>query len=325
MRTLLVTTLFVPLLFCFLYAQKSTDYAVYHKTVLSVEELIVEEDYNKALDQMEYLSAAYDFVFLKEYKIATQLAIYIKDFDRAFKFLKLGVSNGWTLKEMRKNNFLKPLTAMEEWSSIVADYAVLRTEYEKRIDDDLRNEVYAMYKKDQKFAIKHLLKIGQKAKERHGSEKGEPHTRQQIAKLKAMLKSKGYPSEKNIGESQWMTIILAHHNSLSKAFVVNDTLYPTLRPELLKAISNGEMSPYDFAFIEDWKIAVGSDRQDSGYGYLDVPTQEELPKTNALRRKLNMRSIATRNGLVVIQEKTGMNFYLAGAPWVEGKIVVRNE
>jgi hypothetical protein len=81
------------------------------------------------------------------------------------------------------------------------------------------------------------------------------------------------------------------------------------------------MNPYDFAFIEDWKIAVASDRQDIGYGYLDLPTMEELPKANKLRRNLNIRSIETHNGLVDIQEKTGMNFYLAGEPWVEGKII----
>ena len=70
------------------------------------------------------------------------------------------------------------------------------------------------------------------------------------------MESKGCPGEKFVGESQWMTIILAHHNSLSKDFVVNDTLYHALRPKLLKAISIGEMNPYDFAFIEHWNIAV---------------------------------------------------------------------
>ncbi len=321
MRTLLVTNLFLPLLFCFLYAQKSTDYSKYHKAVLIVEELIIEADFREALGQMEEISNSYEFVFLRDYKIATQLALYLKDYESAFKYLKLGISDGWTLKEIKKNKFMKPLTLMKEWSGVEDDYETLRTEYNKRIDDGLRREVREMYKKDQKFAVKHLFKIGQIAKERHGSEKGEPHTRRQIAKLNGIMESKGYPSEKIIGESQWMTIILAHHNSLSKDFVVNDTLYPALRPKLLKAISIGEMNPYDFAFIEDWKIAVKSDRQDIGYGYLDLPTKEELSKTNELRRNLNIRSIETRNGLVDIQEKTGMNFYLAGKPWVEGKII----
>jgi hypothetical protein len=321
MKSLLTTFLFLPLLFSFLYAQKSTDYIEYHKTVLGVEELIINEDFQNALYQIDEISNSYEFVFLKEYKIATQLAIYVKDFDSAFKYLKLGISDGWTLREIKKNKFIKPLIAMKEWSSVEENYDVLRAKYNKRIDENLKKEVQEMYKKDQKFAIKYLFKIGQKAKEKYGNKKGEQHTRQQIAEINLIMKSKGYPGEKFIGESQWMTTILAHHNSLSKDFVVNDTLYPTLRPKLLKAISKGEMNPYDFAFIEDWKIAVASDRQDIGYGYLDLPTMEELPKANKLRRNLNIRSIETHNGLVDIQEKTGMNFYLAGEPWVEGKII----
>ena len=47
----------------------------------------------------------------------------------------------------------------------------------------------------------------------------------------------------------------------------------------------------NFGFIKDWNIGVKSDRQDTGHGYLDLPTKEELSKTNELRRNLNIRSI----------------------------------
>lgn len=114
MKSLLTTFLFLLLLFSFLYAQKSRDYIEYHKTVLGIEELIIKEDFQDALYQIDEISNSYEFVFLKEYKIATQLAIYIKDFDSAFKYLKLGISEGWTLKEIKKNKFIKPLIAMKD-------------------------------------------------------------------------------------------------------------------------------------------------------------------------------------------------------------------
>ena len=321
MRTLVWTTFFLPLFFCFLPAQNTTDYSDYHEAVLSVEELIIEENFREALDQMEELSNSYEFVFLRDYKIATQLAVHIQDFENAFKYLKLGISVGWTIKEIKKNKFMNPLTSRKEWDGVVVDYEVLRSEYNKKIDAVLRGEVREMYKKDQKYAYKYLFKIGQKAKESYGNKKGVPHVREQMAQLKDIMDAKGYPGLKLIGESQWMNTILAHHNSVSKEFVLTDTLYPALRPKLVKAIAKGEMNPYDFAFIEDWKIAVKSDRQNPGYGFLDLPTEEELSETNALRSHINIRSIATRNGLVAIQEKTGMDFYLAGYPWVKGKII----
>ncbi|MCK5441425.1 MAG: hypothetical protein KAJ23_06015 [Maribacter sp.] len=320
MRTLLLTTLFLSLHCYFLNAQNSTDYSEYLKTVLSIEELIIKENHQEAMDRMEEISSSYEFVFLKDYKIATQLAVHLRDFEKAFEYLKLGVSNGWTLKEIKKETFLKPLTFMGEWNGIKTEYNSLRSEYRNRIKLDLREAVQSMYKKDQKFALKYLFKIGQKAKEGFGNRKGVPHTRQQIAKLNSILESKGHPGEKLIGESQWMLTIY----SVSKEFVVTDTLYPSLRPKLLQAISKGEMSPYDFAIIEDWNIAIKSDCQDTGYGYLDPPTKEEISKSNQLRRNLTIRSIETRNSLVDIQEKTGMNFYLAGQPWLDGKIISRN-
>lgn len=305
-------------------AGEERDYRIYHQRVIEAEELIVSQNYDATLQVYEELFENYDYAFLRDYIIATQLAVHIKDFERAFKYLKFGVSDGWTLKEIKKNKFIRPLTSMKEWNRVEDDYEVLRSDYCKRIDEDLRDEVQKMYKKDQKFAFKYLFKIGQKAKERYGSEKGATHARQQIDQLNGIIATKGYPGVKLIGESQWMSTILSHHNSVSKEFVVNDSLYPSLRPKLLEAIVKGEMSPYDFAFIEDWKIAVKSNRQDTGYCFLDVPTKEEISKTNELRRNLNIRSIETRNGLVDIQEKTGMNFCLAGRPWVQGKIIPKD-
>jgi hypothetical protein len=324
MKSFLLTLFFLPSFFNYSNAQQSKDYREYNAAILKIEKSIIGENYRKALDEIESISNSYDFVFLRDYKIATQLAVYLKDFENAFKYLKLGISDGWTLNEIKKDKFLKPLTSMGQWNRIINEYDSLRSEYENGINQDIREMVQIMYKKDQKFALKYLFKIGQKAKEKYGERKGIPHTLRQMAKLKEIMAKQGYPGERIIGEGLWMTVILAHHNSVSKKFVVNDTLYPSLRPKLLEAISKGEMSPYNFAIIEDWNIAIKSDRQDIGYGYLDLPTKEEILKTNELRRNLNIRSIETRNSLVDIQEKTGMNFYLVGQPWVEGKIDVRN-
>jgi len=325
MRTLLFILIALPTCFYSSNAQQLHDYSKYHKAIISVEELIIKENYRAALDQYEEIFDSYEFVFSRDYKIAVQLAVHIKDFNSAFKYLKLGITDGWTLKEIKRDRFLKSLTTMGGWDGIKNEYNSWRSGYISRINQDLKEVVKKMYKKDQKFAYKYLFKIGQKAKERYGNRRGVPHVRQQITKLYSILESKGYPGEKLIGESQWMTTVLTHHNSVSKEFVSNDTLYPSLRPKLLDAISRGEMDPYDLAMIEDWNIAVKSDRKDTGYGYLDMPSQEELSQCNELRRNLNIRLIETRNDLVNIQEKTGINFYLAGGPWAKGKIVPTNQ
>ena len=58
------------------------------------------------------------------------------------------------------------------------------------------------------------------------------------------------------------------------------------------------------------------------YGILNSPSQSESSETNQLRTAAYLRPIEVRNQLVDMEEKTGMNFYLQGEPWIEGKIDV---
>jgi hypothetical protein len=116
--------------------------------------------------------------------------------------------------------------------------------------------------------------------------------------------------------------ILSHHNSISVEYAQRDTLYQFLKPKLLKAINDGQMSPFEFAIIDDWYLAVKNNRQEAGYGYLNPPSHSELSKSDALRQKVGLRTIEIRNRLVDIEHETGMNFYL-GNPWASGKINIK--
>lgn len=119
-----------------------------------------------------------------------------------------------------------------------------------------------------------------------------------------------------------MDVDVSHHNSITLDYVQKDTLYPILKPRLLKAIQAGEISPYEYAIIEDWYVAVKSERQEAAFGFLNTLFPQDLIKTNQLRQALGVRSVETRNSLVEIQNQTGMDFYLTGKPWVKGKIMV---
>jgi hypothetical protein len=301
-------------------AQNNLDYIAYHKSILKTEGLIAKENYKEAQSQLSNIITSYDFIFLRTYKLVVQLALLNKDYDTAFKYLKLGFASGLELKTVKKEPFLKPLFKMKKWAYLKKQFPQLKQKYLRSIDQELRKEVFKMYKKDQRFAMKYLFKIGQKAKERYGNKKGIPHTMEQMASLKKILESSGYPGEQLIGNNYWMSTILSHHNSISENFVKNDIIYPNLRPRLLIAISKGQLSPYDFAIIEDWRMAVKSNRQETGYGYIDNLESNEIDKSNKLRNALNIRSTELRNRLIDIQDKTGMNLYLAGGFWLEGKI-----
>jgi hypothetical protein len=146
-----------------------------------------------------------------------------------------------------------------------------------------------------------------------------------MADLDRILGQYGYPGEKLIGNNFWMSTILGHHNSISTQYNKNDTIYNYLKPKLWIALERGEMSPYEYALIDNWFIAVSSDRSEKSYGYIDGLSSEDILRSNQLRKSIGARSIETRNDLVDIQEKTGIDFYLHGNPWQAGKIEPEKE
>lgn len=321
LRILTTLICFLPVLaFSDPYAHDQEDYWTYHEQMNKAEKLISEEYFQEALNLVQDVFNTFDFVFLRDYKIASQLALYLNDKEKAFEIIKLGIEAGWDLKNLKRNIFLSKLQGEPEWESIEEAYPQLRKKYEKRIDANTRNMVHEMFKLDQRKALGALFRIGDKSQEKYALKKFAPHSEIQLNKLIKILADQGYPGEQLIGNNFWMSTILSHHNSVSTAYVKKDTLYKSIKPKLMQAIGKGQMSPYEFAIIDDWYIAVGSGRTQTGYGFLNPPLSSTLTETNKLRRKVGLRTIELRNKLIDVEKKTGMNFYLPD--WNDGKIMV---
>ncbi len=308
-----ITVLFSFLLFFFIgtvNAQEKQDYKIYHQQVIEAEKLIAAENYDSALLVYEQVFDDYEFVFLREYQIATQLAFYLKDKQKTIKYLKQGILSGWEIKSIKKNNYLEQLRGDEVWKSIENEYPNLNKQYKSNLNQNVREQVKKMYSKDQKKAIKALLRFGSKAQDNYAEKKFAPHSEKQMLELAEIIETYGYPGEKLIGNDYWMSTILSHHNSISTAYTMKDRLYTELRPKLEDAIKKGQMSPYEFTDVDDWCLSIKYDRTKPTYGILDRPLPANMDKTNELRAIIYARPYELRDDLEAIQEKTGMNFYL---------------
>ncbi|MEM7551375.1 MAG: hypothetical protein AAF363_16965 [Bacteroidota bacterium] len=313
--------LLITLLSFFFKLEKESDYLDYHRKVIEIEKLIVENEYQDALNGYKSLFDTYDFVFVRDYKVAAQLAFKLKLEATAMSFVKMGIRKGWILEDIKKNKFLKSALNGIYLKELKSEYYDLRQTLFRNIDLSLKETVHEMFKKDQKKAFGALLRIGDKAQTRYSENKFGPHSIDQLKELDKIISENGYPGERLIGNDIWASTILSHHNSISPDFSRNDTLYPVLKPKLLGALEKGEISPFEFAVIEDWRIAV-LDRL-TGYGFLGPDlTKERLNIVNQNRSRIGMRSIELRNQLVEIEEKTGMDFYLLGGPWQKGLIKI---
>ena len=305
---------------------KEPDYTQYHLQVLIAEEHIALENYSRAIQRYEELFNQFDFVFLRDYQRATQLAYHAGDIQKTKEFMKLAISAGWSIKSIRKNKFLSPFRQSIHWKSIKKEYKSLREHYENRLDPELRQRVKKMYSRDQWKALGALFKFSDKAQDRYAENKFAPHSKIQMIEFQEILNSHGYPGEQLIGNDYWMSTILSHHNSISQVYAEKDTIYPYLKPYLLESFKNGLVSPFELALIDEWYRAVKSGRTSpGGYGILDPPNEQALEQFNELRKEIFMRTIELRNQLIEIEEKTGMDFYLEGSPWIDGKIEIRKD
>lgn len=306
--------LFCMFSFALMESDEKQGYDRYHQQVIRAEKFIAAENYTEALLVYEQLFCVYDFIFVREYQIAAQLAYYAKDREKALSFLREGILAGWEIRSIKKNELLKDLRKGEEWNLVEKEYPDLRKQYESNLNQNLLDQVKKMYSKDQKKALKAVFRVGSKAKDNYSQHKFAPHSELQMAEFSAILKTHGYPGEKLIGNGFMMSTILSHHNSISTMYNAKDTIYPKLRPRLDQALLNGQMSPYEFAIIDDWYLAVRYERKVPGYGILDKPSVSDVSETNKLRKKIYARPYELSQELEYIQQKTKINFYLS-ARW----------
>ena len=83
--------------------KKPANYRDYHKGINKAEELIIQRKFNAALRSLDEVFDSYDFVFVREYKIAAQLALSTADTVKALAYLKKGMRMGWPINEVKKN------------------------------------------------------------------------------------------------------------------------------------------------------------------------------------------------------------------------------
>ncbi|KXX70667.1 hypothetical protein [Flammeovirga sp. SJP92] len=315
-----MSTLIISLLLLFHLHSDTIDYSNYYKEVIEIEEMIADELYSDALNLYQSLFNQYPFIFKRDLIIAAQLALFLNEKTKAEALILRCFKSGWEWKHFKKNKWLDEVFSAEEIKVFKEKAAQFNKDYFSQLDLSTREKVHLMFKKDQQKALGAFFKMGDKAYDKYTNTKFAPHSENQLATLKEIMKVKGYPGEQLIGNSYWGSTILSHHNSISYEYVKQDTLFDDLKPYLKKSLKNGQISPYELALMEDWKNAVLNDTTTKPFGYLNPPIETNINQINNNRRGIGLRSVELRNQLVKIEEKTGLNFYLPD--WVKGEIKI---
>lgn len=298
------------------------DYSDYHAEVYKAEELIAQELFDEALEIYRKLFETYDFIFVRDYKIATQIAWHQGLEKEAYDYLRLGIAAGWELKSIERNKFLKGLRQKQEWSGIKSEFDSIREIYNQNINQEVRAEVRQMSLKDQRKGLGAAFRLGPESKDRFSENKFAPLNEKHVLRLLEIIEKNGFPGEKLVGYEPWGQGILSRHNSISQAYCKSDTLYQFVKPILLSSIKKGNLSPASFAWIDDWFITVESGWSKASYGYVKGLKENEITNCNEMRKQIGLRKVETRNQLIDIQNKTQIDFYLPPRPKKDGKILV---
>lgn len=286
------------------------DYIIYHQTVTKAQQLIARKHYKEALLLYEQVFDHYPFVFSRDYKVATQLALQVGQQQQTLSYLKKAIATGWTMSDIRKNPLVTTLRSGPQWRAIEQQYDSLSALYQNGGNQAVRARVERMFKKDQRKALLALFRIGA-TQERYAEKRFAPHSEQQMAQLLPIIDQYGYPGERLIHNGYWAAVMLSHHNSISKAYTLKDTVYPHLRPKLMNALKSGQLSPYEYAMIDDWYMAVKTNGQETHFGYLSSAlTAQAKAKVDQCREAIGLSSLETISLLADLQQQTGFNCYL---------------
>jgi len=208
MRILTTLVFLITILsFSNLIANNRQDYRKYHEQINKAEKYISKEQFREALKTCNKIFTSFDFVFLRDYKIAAQIALYLDDKKTVFEIIKKGIIGGWSLKSLKKDDSLSILQNELEWHLIEKECPEHRRKYLQRIDKATKDKVHEMYKKHQKKALGALFRIGDKAQGRYALKKFAPHSETQLKKLINILEDRGYPGEQLIGNNFWVSTI----------------------------------------------------------------------------------------------------------------------
>lgn len=286
------------------------DYTTYHQTLARAQQLIAHKHYQEAFTLYKQVVDRYPFVFSRDYKVATQLALQVGQNQQAFTYLTKAIATGWTLSDIKKNALVSKLQGDPQWRLVEQQYDSLRARYQNGGNQAVRARVEKLFKKDQRKALLALFRVGA-TQEQYAEKRFAPHSEQQMAQLLPIIDQYGYPGERLIHNGYWAAVILSHHNSISKAYALQDTLYPYVRPKLLKALKSGQLSPYEFAMIDDWYMAVKTEHHQTHFGYLSSSlTAQAKANVDKARESIGLSSLETISLLTDLQQQTGFNCYL---------------
>lgn len=230
------------LLFSF-HKISAQNYLNYYEKINKAEIANLDKEFKKSDSIYQIAFELVERPFKEDFLLASINSEKLKNYPQTYAYLIRGINNGLTLKRIKEQ--LTGFKNSKDWKKLKNEYNSLQENYLNTLNLALRKEVIKMVKNDQKARTPIF----------GGMNKMEKIDFYNYNRLLEIIKQNDnkWPGFSTIGEI----------SPKGKYDVTNSiTLMPlhfkaawveTLRPYMLNAVLNGEMYPYQYARIIDYK------------------------------------------------------------------------
>ncbi|MEW7281029.1 hypothetical protein ABW636_20740 [Aquimarina sp. 2201CG1-2-11] len=258
------------------------NYLPYYKIINDAEIAYLDAKYQRSDSLYQKAFAMVPKPFKEDYLLAGINADKLQNTDKVYTYLKKGVVLGLTQKRIKKVTKKLPYFKKSKYYKILkTEYAVLREKHLNTLNIPLREEIIKMVKKDQ--AARAPIITGIRTTMRADN--------QNYKRLLEIIKNNNdrWPGFSDIGE------ITNGKYDVSKSSMLmplhfQEEWVEVLRPYLFEAVMKGEMYPYHFARIYDYKFPTGDFCQIYGT-YLNMPICN-CDEANERRKKIGFEPLA---------------------------------
>ncbi len=216
------------------------NYIEYHRTINTIESLLIQKKYNEANIQYKNTFKKYTNPFSKDLYNAAVCATLINNNADAIYFLKELAKKG-VLKRSIKQKIFRKIKKCKEWKEFYIEYDKTRINYKENFNDSISKEVDLWYERDQYFRRK------RNAYTRYADTINAIDSIN-VLKLIKIINKFGYPGESLIGTDVPNSLsnnpyIVLRHAYQNKNYLLSDLL--------LESLKNGTFHPYVYAELED--------------------------------------------------------------------------
>jgi hypothetical protein len=222
----------------------SQNYLSYYETINKAEIANLDKDFQKSDSLYQISFQLVKKPFKEDYFLAAVNADNILNNNKVYDYLKNGVINGLTLKRIKKSN-INNFKKTKQYKYLIKEFDDLNTQYIETLNIPFRNEIIKMIKYDQKIR-KPIFGNSKKY-----TSTAKSHYQRLLEIIEA--NDNKWPGFSTIGETTPKGKYNVKGNIALMLLHFSGKEVEELKPYMLQAVIDGEMYPYHYARIIDYK------------------------------------------------------------------------